>query len=85
MNSYSTLAIPDPVDLRFGVCPTPLTTRRGMTIGGGVVYPELNFTLPNMEITAATMPEDGVAKRGHGHFSIRTTTLIESQALSIPG
>ena len=57
MNSYSTLAIPDPVDLRFGVCPTPLTTRRGMTIGGGVVYPELNFTLPNMEITAATMPE----------------------------
>ena len=29
------LAISDPADLRFGVAPKPLTTRRGMTIGGG--------------------------------------------------
>ncbi len=57
MRSYFTLAITDPDDLRFGVCPTPLQTRRGMTIGGGIVYPELNFTLPNMEIAARTMPE----------------------------
>jgi methanol--5-hydroxybenzimidazolylcobamide Co-methyltransferase len=54
---YSKLAIADPHDLRFGVSPRPLKTRRGMTIGGGIVYPELNFTLPNMEITAATMPD----------------------------
>ena len=26
-------------------------------IGGGIVYPELNFTLPPMAITEATMPE----------------------------
>jgi methanol--5-hydroxybenzimidazolylcobamide Co-methyltransferase len=57
VKSYSSLAIVDSDDLRFGVCPKPLTTRRGMTIGGGIVYPELNFTLPNMEIKASTMGE----------------------------
>ena len=55
MKSFSNLAITDPRDLRVGVSPKPLKTRRGMTIGGGLVYPELNFTLPNMEITADTM------------------------------
>lgn len=51
------LAIDDPADLLFGTAPRPLRTRRGMVIGGGTVYPELNFTLPNIEIGAATMPE----------------------------
>jgi hypothetical protein len=51
------LAISNPADLRFGVAPNPLTTRRGMTIGGGIVYPELNFTLPPMFVDASTMPE----------------------------
>ncbi|MGO9202275.1 MAG: methyltransferase MtaB domain-containing protein [Limisphaerales bacterium] len=51
------LAISDPADLRFGVAPKPLTTRRGVTIGGGIVYPELNFTLPPMLVDASTMPD----------------------------
>ncbi len=51
------LAISDPADLIFGVAPTPLTTRRGLVIGGGEVYPELNFTLPPMQITDDTWPE----------------------------
>src|ERR1017187_3370772 len=37
------LAISNPADLRFGVAPKPLTTRQGLTIGGGLVYPEINF------------------------------------------
>ena len=45
---FKSLAIDDPVDLIFGVAPKPLTTRSGMVIGGGIVYPELNFTLPPM-------------------------------------
>jgi methanol--5-hydroxybenzimidazolylcobamide Co-methyltransferase len=57
MKAYSSLAIADPLDLRFGVSPKPLKTRRGMLIGGGQVYPELNFTLPPMAVEAATMPE----------------------------
>jgi methanol--5-hydroxybenzimidazolylcobamide Co-methyltransferase len=54
---YTSLAIEDPTDLIFGVAPRPLTTRSGMVIGGGTVYPELNFTLPPMRIDASTMPE----------------------------
>ena len=57
MNSFQRLAIPDPADLRFGVSPKSLTTQRGLTIGSGIVYPELNFTLPPMFVDANTMPE----------------------------
>ena len=51
------LAISNPADLRFGVAPKPLTTRRGLKIGGGLVYPELNFTLPPMFVNESTMPD----------------------------
>jgi len=54
---YTSLAIDDPLDLIFGLAPKPLTTRSGMVIGGGTVYPELNFTLPPITIDAAGMPE----------------------------
>ncbi|MEI8312638.1 MAG: methyltransferase MtaB domain-containing protein, partial [Verrucomicrobiota bacterium] len=53
---YTSLAIDTPESLVFGTAPKPLTTRSGMVIGGGQVYPELNFTLPSMTITADTMP-----------------------------
>jgi len=53
---YQSLAIDKPESLIFGSAPKPLTTRSGMVIGGGHVYPELNFTLPPMTITADTMP-----------------------------
>jgi len=80
VKSYSTLVIADPNDLRFGVCPKPLTTRRGMTIGGGVVYPELNFTLPNMEITARTM-RDVLAE----YRQMITGALTRAAELEPPG
>ena len=54
---FQNLAISDPNDLYFGVSPKPVITRHGMVIGGGLVYPELNFTLPPMEICEATWPE----------------------------
>jgi methanol--5-hydroxybenzimidazolylcobamide Co-methyltransferase len=57
MTHFNKLVIQDPDELRFGVSPKPLTTRRGMTIGGGIVYPELNFTLPPMLVNESTMPE----------------------------
>jgi len=57
MSRFTHLAISNPDDLRFGVAPHPLTTRRGLTIGGGIVYPELNFTLPPMLVDKNTMPE----------------------------
>jgi methanol--5-hydroxybenzimidazolylcobamide Co-methyltransferase len=54
---YQSLAISDPAELIFGLAPKPVATRSGMVIGGGTVYPELNFTLPPMSIDAGTMPE----------------------------
>lgn len=53
---YRELTINDPDQLLFGTAPHPQLTRRGLDLGGGQVYPELNFTLPPMEVTAATMP-----------------------------
>jgi methanol--5-hydroxybenzimidazolylcobamide Co-methyltransferase len=55
--SYRQLAIADPRLLTFGTAPKPVTTRRGLVIGGGTVYPELNFTLPTMTIEEDTVPE----------------------------
>ena len=55
--SYHSLTIDQPEDLLFGTAPHPLETRRGLLIGGGTVYPELNFTLPPMQINADSMPK----------------------------
>lgn len=50
MMKYNELIIKDPVDLIFGSAPNPVITGRGLEIGGGIVYPELNFTLPTIKI-----------------------------------
>ncbi|MDP4210540.1 MAG: methyltransferase MtaB domain-containing protein [Bacteroidota bacterium] len=47
---YKNLVITNPEDLMFGIAPSPVKTRRGLEIGGGQVYTELNFTLPVMSI-----------------------------------
>ncbi len=57
MITYTKLAITETNDLVFGRAPKPVVLKNGLAIGGGQVYPELNFTLPTMEIAAATMPE----------------------------
>jgi methanol--5-hydroxybenzimidazolylcobamide Co-methyltransferase len=59
-------------DFVFGRAPRPVTSRRDVVIGNGVVIPEVNFTLPPIDISHETMPEilrqysemiEGVAKR----------------------
>lgn len=57
MHRYQSLAITDPAELCFGRCVRPLPTRRGLVIGGGTVYPELNFTLPTLLVEERTLPE----------------------------
>jgi len=46
VRKYSTLAIPDSEGLLYGVSPNPLACGLGLTIGAGMVFPEVNFTLP---------------------------------------
>lgn len=57
MPHFDKLAISSPEELIFGHSPHPLRLSNGMVIGGGTVYPELNFTLPPMEISEATLPQ----------------------------
>src|ERR1017187_5574564 len=48
---YSTLAIQSRDELLYGTSPHPLACGLGLTIGGGQVFPEVNFTLPPMNMT----------------------------------
>lgn len=48
------LALQDSAELVFGTSPRPVTCGTGLTIGGGNVYPEINFTLPPMPIEPDT-------------------------------
>jgi len=57
MKEYSQLAIDNLDDFLFGLAPHPVRLKNGLIIGGGQVFPELNFTLPPMEVSAETMPE----------------------------
>ena len=57
MKTFNTLAIARAEDLIFGRCPQPLRLKNGLEIGNGIVYPEINFTLPAMAITQETMPQ----------------------------
>ena len=57
MKIFDSLAIQNVDDFHFGICPHPITLKNGISLGNGSVYPEINFTLPNMQINAETMPE----------------------------
>lgn len=68
----TTMAITNPDELTYGIAPKPFTTQSGIVIGGGEVYPELNFTLPPMKVNEETIGKankiykdmiDGVLKR----------------------
>lgn len=53
--TFDSLAINNVDDFIFGATPHPVTTKAGMVIGGGHVYPELNFTLPTIELDETTI------------------------------
>lgn len=57
LKQFSKLAYQSSDDLIFGRSPEPVTLKNKMVIGGGEVYPEINFTLPQMSINEETMPE----------------------------
>lgn len=53
----STLAVKNLDAFIYGVCPHPVTCGNGLEIGSGEVVPELNFTLPPMDIDEHTWPK----------------------------
>lgn len=77
---FNELAISDPAALIFGSCPNPVVTRNGMSIGGGLIYPELNFTLPDIEIKP-----DAMTLVARHYRQIVTEALDRAAALDSPG
>lgn len=57
IRKYSELAITSQEQLLYGVCPHPLECGLGLIIGAGTVFPEVNFTLPPMNMTDDTWAE----------------------------
>jgi len=53
LHEYKQLAIGNLADLRYGVAPAPVDCGYELRIGGGQVLPEVNFTLPALEVCAA--------------------------------
>lgn len=58
----------------------PVTLQNGISIGGGTLYPEINFTLPTMLIEEATMPEVL-----HHYKEIATGIGERARDLEVPG
>lgn len=55
--TFKQLAYKSVDDFIFGKSVKPVIMKNGMVIGGGMVYPELNMTLPMMTIREDTMPK----------------------------
>lgn len=71
-NVYDKLAYNKLDDFIYGSCPKPVKTKSGLIVGGGEIYPELNFTLPAMTVDSNTIKDaykiykeimDGALKR----------------------
>ncbi|HPT85918.1 MAG TPA: methyltransferase MtaB domain-containing protein [Bacillota bacterium] len=70
--NFTNLAYDSSDELVYSRAKYPINLSNGMSIGGGTLYPEINFTLPPMPIEESTMPEilgiykdiiEGICKR----------------------
>ena len=77
---YNNLAIKSMDEFVYGRCPFPVTAGTGVTFGDGTVIPEINFTLPMMDINENTWPE--VRSQ---YEQIITGVLERAIALEVPG
>jgi methanol--5-hydroxybenzimidazolylcobamide Co-methyltransferase len=77
---YNKLTIESADLLVFGSAPFPVTTSRGLIIGGGKVYPELNFTLPPI-----TVSKENMAEISRHYREIATGALERALHLESPG
>jgi len=78
VKTFDELAVKSLDDFVYGIAPHPVTAKNGMVIGGGTVYPEINLTLPPMNINESTMPEvrrqyaemiEGILKRAKSLYA----------------
>ena len=77
---YRTCEVAGPQDLVFGRAPRPVRCGLDLVIGGGVVFPEVNFTLPPIEVNAQNWPV--VVEHYH---EMADNILKRAVALAVPG
>jgi methanol--5-hydroxybenzimidazolylcobamide Co-methyltransferase len=78
--TYRDLAVPAPDGLVFGSAPFPVSCGFDLTIGAGTVFPEVNFTLPAIEVNQPNRP----AIVAH-YREMATNILKRAVALRSPG
>lgn len=57
LKKFDKIIYQNPDEFIYGYAKEPVTCKNGLTIGNGLIMPELNFTLPPMDINLNTMPE----------------------------
>ena len=77
---YSTLAFSNPQDLVFGQSPRPVSCGFDLKIGAGPVFPEVNFTLPIIDV----IPENWGQVCAH-YEEMARNILKRAIALKVPG
>jgi len=77
---YSKLAIASSDELLYGASPFPVECGLGLTIGGGTVFPEVNFTLPPITIDDANWDQ----VKAH-YEEMAAQILRRAVALGVPG
>jgi methanol---5-hydroxybenzimidazolylcobamide Co-methyltransferase len=77
---YRSLAIPELSQLIYGSSPQPVRCGFDLAIGAGTVFPEVNFTLPAMDISRATWP-DVISQ----YEEMAAQILRRAVALQVPG
>ncbi len=78
---FNKLEIESADQLIFGSAPYPVTTPRGLVIGGGKVYPELNFTLPPITVSEENMHDISRHYREIVTGALDRALHLESQGL----
>lgn len=75
------MAIPQPEQLVFGWSPRPVRCGFDLEIGAGIVFPEVNFTLPAMEITGDTWAEVLAQYEEMGAQIIRRAVALQAPGI----
>jgi methanol--5-hydroxybenzimidazolylcobamide Co-methyltransferase len=77
---YRSLAVPDASGLVFGKAPRPVKCGFSLEIGAGPVFPEVNFTLPPIGISAESWPQILLQ-----YEEMATQILRRAVAMKVPG
>ncbi len=81
--AYESLLVQETAGFSFGRAPRPVECGFGLIVGGGKVYPELNFTLPPMEIAAGTWQAVMAEYRDIGEMIVRAAARLRLPGLVV--